>query len=55
MSARGAGRKNCMREVLWATCLQRPVVLVLEADASKGGITLEEVPVFDGTPPWDPH
>ena len=34
--------RNCMREALWATCLGKRVVLLVETDRSKGGITLSE-------------
>ena len=33
---------NCMREALWATVLRKDVVLLLETERAKGGITLDE-------------
>ena len=30
--------KSCMKEVLWATCLRIPIVLLLNAEEAKGGL-----------------
>lgn len=35
--------KNCMRELIAATTKGKPVVALLEPDASRGGLTLDEI------------
>jgi len=34
--------KSCMKEVLWATCMRLPIVLLVNTDKSQGGLSLDD-------------